>query len=257
MVNNMLVVDIGNTNITFGVFENNSLKNIIKISTKFGINEKVLEKEFKNKHFSRCIISSVVEELTNEIKIQIDKFFELDSIILNNKSNFNMNINLESPETVGIDRLINASYAKYKFSTPIIVIDIGTAITFDIVSKEVDFIGGIIMAGLNLQFDSLNQNTSKLPKIEINESKKAIGNSTKNAILSGVIRGTACAIEGLINQCEKELNSKATIIATGGDAQVISNYMNKSFDYIEPNLTLEGLNYLYELNKTKEVTNVI
>lgn len=258
MVNNMLLaVDIGNTNITFGVFQDNKLIKKIKTSSKTIFDEKFLIESFKDTKISKCIIASVVEELTVLVKQSLDNFLNINAIILNNNSIFNMKINLDSPQTVGIDRLVNTAYAKSKFSSPIIVIDIGTAITFDIVSKEGDFIGGIIMNGLNLQLKSLNQNTSKLPKLEIKESENAIGNSTQNAILSGVIRGTACAIEGLINQCEKELDSKATIIATGGDALLISNYMNRKFDYIEPDFTLEGLNYLYELNNTKEVINVI
>ena len=105
------------------------------------------------------------------------------------------------------------------------------------------------MPGLNLQFRALNKSTSKLPKIEADTVDRAIGNNTADAILSGVIRGSACAIEGLIEQCEKELKEKAVIIATGGYSQLISKYMKRRFDFVNPYLTLEGLRFLYELNK--------
>ena len=136
------------------------------------------------------------------------------------------------------------------YSKPAIIVDIGTATTFDILDKNGDFLGGVIMPGPNLQFRALNKSTSKLPKIDANTVDKAIGNNTADAILSGVIRGSACAIEGLIEQCEAELEDRAVIIATGGYSSLISKYMNRQFDFVNPYLTLEGLRFLYELNKT-------
>ena len=111
-----------------------------------------------------------------------------------------MKIELQNPKEVGADRIANAYAAKVKYSLPAIVIDIGTATTFDIVSKKGSFLGGVIMPGLNLQFKSLSSNTSKLPRINAGVSEKAIGNSTENAMLSGIMRGSASAIEGLIHQ---------------------------------------------------------
>ena len=136
------------------------------------------------------------------------------------------------------------------YSKPIIVVDLGTATTFDIVDKNGNFLGGVIMPGIKLQLNALSLNTSKLPKIEPDKSEIAIGNDTESAILSGVIRGSACAIEGLISQCEKELSEKAIIIATGVYCGLISKYMTREFDFVNPYLTLEGLRFLYELNKT-------
>jgi type III pantothenate kinase len=168
-----------------------------------------------------------------------------------------MEIKLKNPKEVGADRIANAIGAKEKYPLPAIVIDIGTATTFDIVSKKGDFLGGVIMPGLNLQFKSLSSNTSKLPRINAGISEKAIGDSTENALLSGIMRGSACAIEGLIHQCELELGERATVIATGGQSRLVSEYMLRSFDYIDSNLTLEGLKFLYNINRKQPVVSNI
>lgn len=164
--------------------------------------------------------------------------------------NLGINLKLKNPREAGADRIANACGAYMLYSKPAIIVDIGTATTFDILDKNGDFLGGVIMPGPNLQFRALNKSTSKLPKIDANTVDKAIGNNTADAILSGVIRGSACAIEGLIEQCEAELGDRAVIIATGGYSSLISKYMNRQFDFVNPYLTLEGLRFLYELNKT-------
>ena len=121
-------------------------------------------------------------------------------------------------------------------------------ISSDILSKEGKFFGGIIMPGIEMQLNSLFEKTSKLPKFEVEEVVLVIGRDTKTCILSGVIRGHACAIEGLITQCEEEIGQKITVIATGGLSSLVSKYMARKIDYYEPNLTLEGFKLFYELN---------
>lgn len=254
----ILVVDIGNTNITLGVYNNNSLLETFRLASDKDLAQQEYEilfkTLFKDYQIDECAIGSVVEELSSVIKKTCDSVFDIDSFLLTTKSNCEMKIKLENVNELGADRIANACVAKSKYKLPLIVVDIGTATTFDIVSKNGEFVGGVIMPGLNLQFKALSSNTSKLPKIEANLSEKAIGNSTEKALLSGIMRGSACAIEGLINQCELELGEKATIIATGGHSTLISKYMFRQFDYIEPNLTLDGIKKLYEYNK-KFVSN--
>lgn len=248
-----LSIDIGNTNITLGVFEEENLVETFRLPSNKDMSIKEYEILLKNLcqtyQIKDCAIASVVEELSHVVKKACDRAFEVESFLLQSNSDFGMKILLENPDEVGADRVANAYGAKKKYPLPAIIVDIGTATTFDIVSKEGDFLGGVIMPGLNLQFKALNSNTSKLPKIEAGYSEKAIGNSTQKAMLSGIMRGSASAIEGLIHQCELELGEKATIIATGGHSKLISEYMFRSFDYINPTLTLEGLKLLYKLNK--------
>lgn len=156
-------------------------------------------------------------------------------------------------DEVGADRIANAAGAYILYKHPVIVIDFGTATTFDIVNPLGEFIGGVIAPGINLQLKTLNRFTSKLPRIDAAISPSAIGNNTVDAILSGVIRGCACMIDGLIEQCEKELGERAVIVATGGYSNYIAEYMKRPFDFINPTLTLEGLRHLYNINQLTAV----
>ncbi len=250
----LLAVDIGNTNITLGVFDNEIILETFRLPS-----DKELPQEeyeilfhtlFKKYSINACIIASVVNELNKVVKNAIDNVFHINSIFVTNKLNLGIQLKLRYPKEAGADRIANACGAYVLYSKPAIIVDLGTATTFDILDKNGNFLGGVIMPGLNLQFRALNNCTSKLPKIEANTVDKPIGDNTADAILSGVIRGSACAIEGLLSQCESELGSKAVIIATGGYSSLISKYMNRQFDFINPYLTLEGLRFLYELNKS-------
>lgn len=245
----LLAADIGNTNITLGVFDNNHLIETFRIDSDKSLNQS----DYINKLFfltrfkiDACVIVSVVEELNQVFKSACDSFLGVNSVLFSSSRDFDMKIVVKNPQTVGADRLVNA-FAARKYVLPAIVVDIGTAITFDVVSKKQEFLGGIIMPGVNLQFQSLNLYTSKLPLVMPRFSPSVIGDCTENAILSGVIRGTAASIEGLIKQCEKELGEKATVIATGGQCELVAEYLERKFDFLEPNLTLEGLRELSSL----------
>lgn len=253
----LLSIDIGNTNITLGVYNKNSLIETFRLASdrELGENEYklLLTTLLGNYEIKSCVIGSVVDELSNVVKKSCDDAFGINSFLYSSSAKSGLEIVLKNPKEVGADRVANACAAKIKYTLPAIVVDIGTATTFDVVSKDGKFLGGVIMPGLNLQFKSLCVNTSKLPQINAGFSDKAIGDCTENALLSGIMRGSACAIEGLIHQCELELGEKATIIATGGHCKLISEYMFRQFDYIDSNLTLDGLKYLYELNCNKSI----
>lgn len=248
----LLTADIGNTSINLGLFDGEALVEEFRLASDKDLSQeeyevlvKTLCKPYKVKG---CIIASVVDELSKKFKSATDNVFKIDSILLTNKCNTGVKIALQNPEEAGADRIANACGALMLYNRPCIVVDFGTATSFDIINRQGEFIGGVIAPGLNLQMKVLNTFTSKLPKIDVAISNKAIGNGTSEAILSGVIRGTACMIDGLVEQCEKELGGKATLVATGGYSGLISNYLKRPFDFINPTLTLEGLRYLYNLN---------
>ena len=249
----LLTVDIGNTSITLGVFENERFINEFRLASDKDLTQDeykvLLSSLLKEYKIKGCIISSVVEELTQKFKSAVDNVFELSSIVLSSKINTGIKICIDNPEEAGADRIANAYGAFIKYGSPVIVVDFGTATTFDIVNSNGEFIGGIISLGIMSQLKALNKFTSKLPKEDVSLSQRAIGHNTHDAILSGVIRGTASMIDGMIEQCEKELGEKAIIVATGGYSGLIANYLKRPFDYINPTLTLEGLRYLYELNR--------
>lgn len=250
----LLTADIGNTSINLGLFDGDALVEKFKLASDKDLSQEEYEVLLKTlcKPFDieGCIIASVVDELTKKFKSSVDNVFNLDSIILTSDCNTGVKIGLENPKEAGADRIANACGAFMLYNRPCIVVDFGTATSFDIVNKNGEFIGGAIAPGLNLQMKVLNKFTSKLPKIDVAISNRAIGNSTTEAILSGVIRGSACMIDGLIEQCEQELGSKATLVATGGYSGLIANYLRRPFDFINPTLTLEGLRFLYNLNPT-------
>lgn len=248
----LLVIDIGNTNITLGIYEQENLVKIFRLTSNTNKSIEYYKKSIleytKAYDITDCIIASVVDGFDLKIKKTCDEIFGIDSFIFNSACKTGVFVTSENLKSVGVDRIANA-YASYLlYPQPSIVVDVGSATTFDIVSCEGAFIGGLIMPGINMQLNSLCEKTSKLPKIEIEEVDNVIGTDTKSCILSGVIRGQACAIEGLIEQCEKELKQKVTLISTGGLNSYIVKYMNKKIDYINSELTLLGLKKLYELN---------
>lgn len=249
----LLAADIGNTSITLGVFEGEELVETFRIASDKDLSQKEYEVLLKNvcKAFKidACIIASVVDGLTKKLQAAIKNSFYIKSMILTHECKTGVKLSVQNPEKVGADRIANAYGAFMLYKKPCIVVDLGTGTNFEVVNKNGEFIGGVIAPGLNLQLQVLNKFTSKLPKIDVAKSDKAIGRNTSEAILSGVIRGSACMIEGLLEQCEHELGEKAIIIATGGYSSLISNYLKRPFDYINPILTLEGLRFLYELNK--------
>lgn len=253
----LLAIDIGNTNITLGVFNEEKIIRCWRLSTEitrtedeYGVFIKNLLREtFLDDKITKAVISSVVVQLTERIEIALKKYLNIDSLIISHKIKMNVSLNLEEPQQTGADRIANAGAASFLYSVPAIVVDFGTATSFDIVNKNNEFIGGIIMAGMKIQAEALSAKTSKLPKLNIEAPENAIGRNTIDAMLSGIVRGHAAMIDGLIFECERELGEKATIIATGGYSSVISRYLRRKFDYINPDLTLIGMKILYDLNR--------
>ena len=244
----IFAADIGNSNITIGLFNDGELLEVHRLDSETGFSVNDWENEIRNKinaeSIEGCIISSVVNEITDNFKQACDNVFERESLNLSAHMNLGINIKTEKPESIGADRLANA-FGALKYNLPVIVVDAGTAVTFDVVDKDKTFIGGIIMPGVDVQLKSLYEKTSKLPKIEPKEIEKVIGYDTETCILSGVIRGVACAIDGLIIQCEEELGEKATVIGTGGQIELISKYMKRKFDHADKNYTLKSLFGIY------------
>lgn len=248
----LLTADIGNTNITLGLFDNERYLNEFRLASDKDLSgeeyEILLKSLFKEYIIDGCVIASVVEELNIKFKRAVDNVFGIKSVFVDADVNLGVKIATDDPAQVGADRLANAVAVSEKYKGAVIVVDFGTATSFDIINSKHEFLGGVIAPGINTQMKCLKNSTSKLPKIDVSISKNAIGHNTTDAILSGVIRGTACMVDGLVEQCERELGEKALLIATGGYCGLIANYLKRPFDFINPILTLEGLKRIYELN---------
>ncbi len=252
----LLAIDIGNTSTTVGVFEGEKLvvswriaSDIKRSEDEYGI---VLKNLIKDSDLlskvTSGIISSVVIQLTEKFQIALEKYLGIMALYVSHKINTGIEILTDTPSEVGADRICNACAASRLYRAPVIVVDFGTATSFDIVNSKKQFIGGVITAGMKIQAAALSEFTSKLPKLRIEAPKDAIGRNTIDAMLSGIVRGHAAMIDGLLEECQKELDEKALIVATGGYSPIISQYMKKEFDFINPDLTLIGLKMLYDLN---------
>ena len=248
----ILTLDVGNTSITAGIYDSDKLVKKFRIPSDrtltFEEYEAMLASNIEQLSISGVIIGSVVEELNDRLSYTVSNLYNIKPVILSDKSNMTIKIALKNNSEIGADRIANGFRAYELYKKAIIVVDFGTATTFDIVNSNGEFIGGIIAPGLQTQFSVLSKATSKLPQLDVEHIENAIGNCTADAILSGVVRGSACMIDGMLTQCETEMNEKPIIIATGGFCNIISKYMTRKFDYISPNLTIEGLRDLYKLN---------
>ncbi len=251
----LLAIDIGNTNITFCIFEDNVILEEFRVASDRKLSQsecdKVIATLFKERKVTECVIGSVVDGLGEPFKIAVDNFFGINTILLDENSKTGVTVKIDNPKEMGIDRIANACAAYMLYPKPVIVVDFGTANTFDVITEEGEHIGGLISLGLGMQLKALHEYTSKLPQIELIMSDKAIGTNTHDAILSGVVRGTAAMIDGMVEQTEKELGKKATVVATGGFSGLIRSYLKRPFETINPTLTIEGLRYLHYLNKQK------
>ncbi len=257
----LLTADIGNTNITLGLFNNDKYVNEFRLASDRDLSgeeyEILLKSLFKDYKIDGCVIASVVEELNIKFKRAVDNVFGIKSVFVASDITLGVKVCTDNPREVGADRLANAVAASVLYKGAVIVIDFGTATSFDIINSKHEFLGGVIAPGINTQMKCLKNSTSKLPKIDVSISQNAIGHNTTDAILSGVIRGTACMVDGLVAQCEAELGEKATIVATGGYCGLIANYLTRSFDCVNPILTLEGLKHIYKLNTKNSCTEFV
>lgn len=251
-----LVIDIGNSCISMGLCSKEKIEDTASMThenlEKYELIN-IFRSIYKNINFENCIISSVKDELNDVVCQAVYDAYKIKPIFLDTDFNTGIKLKVKNPDTLGSDRLANiyAGLTLYQ-KKPLIIIDSGTATTFDILDKEGDFIGGVIMPGFGMQLSALSEKTSKLPPIDIEGYKKVdkiICGETKKEILSGVIRGHVFAIEGLLQKCEEELGAKPFVVLTGGGMPILEKYMQKDkYDVVNENLTLEGIRLLYERN---------
>lgn len=238
-----LIVDVGNTYVKFAVFNNADLiyKTAFKLKT-FKTQYKKLKKEFPK--LKKAIISSV-GHLTNEDVLLIEN--DLKVIELSSQLNFPFINQYKTPNTLGVDRIALVVAAVYQFPDKnVLIIDAGTCITYDFITKENKYLGGAISPGLRLRYVSLNNLTANLPLLETEQPKNIIGNSTETSIHSGVVNGVVKEMDGIIDQYFEDY-SDLTIILTGGDAIFLSNQLKNGI-FANSNFLLDGLNFILEYN---------
>ncbi|MBL7120292.1 MAG: type III pantothenate kinase [Dehalococcoidia bacterium] len=253
----LLAIDVGNSKIAFGIFEADRLKVSLSMST--AIHR--MEDEYASLLFNllphhevamsdirEAIMCSVVPPLVHVFQDLCQRYLGTPLLVVGPGIRTGVRIGLDNPREVGPDRIVNAAAAYRFYGGPAIVIDMGTATTFDVISKEGDYLGGAIAPGMEMATEALYTRTARLPRIELVRPQNAIGKNTVSAMQSGVIFGYTGLVESLVARLEQELGEKARVIATGSYADVIARETNV-IETVNRHLTLLGLQLIHELNK--------
>ncbi len=248
-----LVIDVGNTNTVFGVYDKDTLKATWRMTTQrnstsdeigmFFLNMLRLE-GVSSEDIEGTIISSVVPPVMYSMEHSIRKYLGHTPVIVSSKMDFGIKIAYPNPNEIGADRLVNAYAAYNLYGGPLVIVDFGTATTYCAVNGKGEYLGGAICPGIKISLDALYQNTAKLPRVEITRPEKMIGDSTIHAMQSGMFFSYVGGVDYMVKGFKKELGGQAKVIATGGLARMISE-SSKEIDIINSKLTLEGLNMLY------------
>jgi type III pantothenate kinase len=253
------MIDIGNTDTVLGLYGNSKLLNSWRLSSRSHRTEDeywvALEsfldlRNFKVQDVQGVAISSVVPELTMIYRRMVEKYLQVMPLLVNADVDLGMKVLYQDPNAVGADRLCNAVAGKARYGTPLIIIDFGTATTFDCVDQSGNYVGGVICAGIESTASALHQRAAKLPKIELRFPEKVIGTNTQQSMQSGIMIGTVKLIEGLIIEIKKELAGKPRVIATGGLAHIVAEKTNY-IDQVDYNLNLDGIYLIYHRNTGK------
>jgi type III pantothenate kinase len=249
-----LVIDIGNTKTTFGFFHENNLITCFNLNSNLNLTfsqwKQLFIEKFENENLNHSIskvaISSVVPELNKIICDLMMKLFNVESIVLDFKSFDELDFDLSSPSKVGIDRIINCNYILKKYNKGAIVVDLGSAITWDVISPEGVFSGGVIAPGIGLSFKALHENTSKLPMIDFKNFgsfASTLGKTTEECLKSAAVHGYSSMVDGVVLKLKSELDFEPLVISTGGWADFLSPHL-KTIDKNINHLTLKGINLM-------------
>ena len=219
----ILGVDIGNTTISFGLVKEEKVRRVWKIWTTLRRSQlsrqlkKVLRQILRaSRNLEAILVCSVVPRLIPTVKSELRRKFKQKIFVIGRDMIVPMKNRYRHPRQVGQDRLVGAYGAKMLYGTPCIIVDLGTAITFDVVSKKGEYMGGLIVPGIRLSVESLFKKTALLPKVRIEQPKELIGRDTKNSILSGIFHGYGTLVDGIIEKASRGLGRKPIVIATGG-----------------------------------------
>jgi type III pantothenate kinase len=253
----LLAIDVGNTQTHIGAFKGAELVEHWRFSTgreatgdelAATINGLLRLSGISFSDIDAEVVSSVVPQLVTEYRRLFERYLEREALIIGPGTKTGMPILLENPHELGPDRLVNAVAGYDKCRDACVIVDFGTAITYDAVSSAGEYLGGIIAPGIEISIEALTSRAARLPKVDIKEPRSLIGKSTDAALQSGIVYGFAAQVDGICRQLKDELGSGVTTIATGGLARVIVAF-TETIDEVDDLLTLKGLRLVYERNR--------
>lgn len=256
----LLALDIGNTNTTIGIFKDDKLVFDFRLTTRIGqtmdeygifVRNLIALANMELDQISSMIVSSVVPPLDNVIYTMSHKYLNMKPLFVKPGIRTGLSLNVESPSEVGADRIVDCVGALSRYAPPLIVIDFGTATTFDVISVDREFLGGAIAPGLKISAESLFRRASKLPEVPIRKPHQAVGRNTVTNIQSGLFFGYVGLVDGILSRMKAETGKDTTVVATGGLAGIIAPETSL-IDHVDEHLTLEGLRILYEKNHDRD-----
>lgn len=254
----LLAVDVGNTNIVGGLYQGTTLVETFRTATERSrtsdevavlFSQILALKKITPDRIDACIMASVVPQVTEIVKTAIATVTEVEPLVVGGPGlKTGMSIRYDNPRDVGADRIVNAVAAFDKVHDAVIVVDFGTATTFDCISSGGEYLGGVIVPGVQVSLDGLLSRAAKLSRVDLIEPPRVIGRNTPHAMQSGIIHGYASLVDGLLDKIEAEMGVSCHTLATGGLAKRICAHTGR-VEEICPNLTLDGLRLIFERNR--------
>lgn len=253
----LLVVDIGNTNITFGLYDKEKLCGTYRLTTWFKRTSDeygfmmitfLHDSNVRSSDIEDVIVASVVPKIMHSFNNGIRKYIHKEPIIVGPGIKTGISIQIDNPKELGADRIVDAVGAHYTYGGEILVVDFGTATTFEYIDANGVYRGGCIVPGIEISTQALSGNTAKLPEIEIKATGKVLSTNTIQGMQAGIFHGYIGQTEHLIKKCKEEIGKDLKVIATGGLGRIISENTN-SIDIYDPELTFKGLRTIYEKTK--------
>lgn len=253
----LLAIDIGNSNIVWGLFDRRTLKGHWRLATdprktsdEYGIlfSNLLATVGVKPEQISGAVISSVVPILTRPFETMAQTFFGQVPLVISCDTDTGLTLRYANPKEIGSDRLVNAAAAYERYRADLIIVDFGTATTFCAVTKAGEYLGGVIAPGLGISADALFSRTAQLPKVELVRPKSVIGRDTASSIQSGLVYGYAGLVDEIVRRMEQELGHSSLVVATGGLSTIIAPE-SRTIREVRPLLTLDGLELLYRRSR--------
>jgi type III pantothenate kinase len=260
MWSNLLVVDLGNTNIVLGVYRGEELVNSWRLATarertadEYGILARQLVGDAMHASLEGAIVASVVPPLNSAIAFMIRKYFGIDPLFVEPGVKTGIAIHVDNPQEVGADRIVNCAAAHDRYGGPTVIVDFGTATTFDVVTANAEFVGGVIAPGLNISAEALFARAARLPRVDIRRPDRVIGTNTVVNMQSGIYFGYLGLVDGILARIRTEVPNLQRVVATGGLASLFAEE-SEHIDDVDPELTLKGLKIIYDRNRTQRRT---